>query len=122
MTGYLRDKELTLRKVLFLPAQGRLITLSIHMGGPGATGNVLHFWEIEDNKVEKVAFNDPIIRGYLLKNNFNIGFQIKTTLLDSINSEVTTLTIDINRNVLMMGTKGTVVSEIHIPLPLEQRS
>ena len=43
-------------KVLFLPAQGRLITLSINMGGPGASGNVLHFWEIEDSKIEKVTF------------------------------------------------------------------
>ena len=33
-------------------------------------------------------------------------FQIKTTVLDTIDSEVTSLTIDIHRNVLMMGTKG----------------
>ena len=89
-------------KVLFLPAQGRLITLSISMGGPGALGNVLHFWEIEDSKIEKVTF------GHSSSNivQQDVIFQIKTTVLDSIDSEVTTLTIDINRNVLMMGTKG----------------
>ena len=47
LSGHLASKELGLRKVLFLPGQGRLITLA----GPG---NVLHFWEIEDNKIEKV--------------------------------------------------------------------
>ena len=55
LTGYLLDKELTMRKVVFLPAQGRLITLSISMG-LGASVSVLHFWEIEDSKVEKVTF------------------------------------------------------------------
>ena len=35
-------------------------------------------------------------------------FQIKTTVLDTIDSEVTSLTIDIHRNVLMMGTRGEV--------------
>ena len=47
LSGHLANKELGLVKVLFLPGQGRLITLA----GPG---NVLHFWEIEDNKIEKV--------------------------------------------------------------------
>ena len=47
LSGHLANKELGLMKVLFLPGQGRLITLA----GPG---NVLHFWEIEDNKIEKV--------------------------------------------------------------------
>ena len=59
LTGYLQDKDLTMRKVLFLPAQGRLISLSINMAGPGS---VLHFWEIEDSKVEKVTtFSNSII-------------------------------------------------------------
>ena len=48
LSGQLEDKELTLRKILFLPAQGRLITLA-------APENILHFWEIEDNKIEKVV-------------------------------------------------------------------
>ena len=98
---------------LRLPAQGRLITLSINMGGPGASGNVLHFWEIEDSKVEKVTIGHIHfihLPSYLL----DIIFQIKTTVLDSIDSEVTTLTIDINRNVLMMGTKGIMsVRDLH---------
>ena len=47
LSGHLANKELGLVKVLFLPGQGRLITLA-------QPGNVLHFWEIEDNKIEKV--------------------------------------------------------------------
>ena len=98
LTGYLQDKDLTMRKVLFLPAQGRLISLSINMAGPGS---VLHFWEIEDSKVEKVTFSSHSYSSFS-----TIIFQIKTTVLDTIDSEVTSLTIDIHRNVLMMGTKG----------------
>ena len=48
LSGHLANKDLGLVKVLFLVGQGRLITLA----GPG---NVLHFWEIEDNKIEKVG-------------------------------------------------------------------
>ena len=52
LTGYLNNnKDLNLRKVLFLPAQGRLITLS---SGSLEPVNVLHFWEVEDTKIEKV--------------------------------------------------------------------
>ena len=56
LTGHLANKELGLVKVLFLPGQGRLITLA-------TPGNVLHFWEIEDNKIEKVGRS-------LVRNNF----------------------------------------------------
>ena len=52
LTGYLsNNKDLILRKVVFLPAQGRLITLS---SGGLEPSNVLHFWEVEDSKIEKV--------------------------------------------------------------------
>ena len=47
----MEDKDLTLRQILFLPAQGRLITLA-------APENILHFWEIDDNKIEKVNYFD----------------------------------------------------------------
>lgn len=73
LTGYLHDKELTMRKALFLPAQGRLITLSINMGGPGASGNVLHFWEIEDSKVEKVTFAHTIHSSSIIFAGYNIS-------------------------------------------------
>ena len=62
LSGHLANKELGLVKVLFLPGQGRLITLA----GPG---NVLHFWEIEDNKIEKV-------RGSLDRNNLIYFFKM----------------------------------------------
>ena len=45
------DKELQLRKIMFLPGQGRLIT----QAGPD---NILHFWELEENKIEKVGNHD----------------------------------------------------------------
>ena len=48
-SAFVDEKDLTLRKILFLPSQGRLITLA-------TPGNILHFWEIDDNKVEKVSF------------------------------------------------------------------
>ena len=59
----MEDKDLTLRKILFLPAQGRLITLA-------APENILHFWEIDDNKIEKV-------------NYFEIKFEIKLKLYEN---------------------------------------
>ena len=62
LSGHLANKDLGLMKVLFLPGQGRLITLA----GPG---NVLHFWEIEDNKIEKV-------RRSLDRNNFIYFFKM----------------------------------------------
>ncbi len=78
LTGYLHDKELTMRKVLFLPAQGRLITLSINMGGPGASGNVLHFWEIDDSKVEKVTtFGHPIYSSSIILAGYTYYFRLK---------------------------------------------
>ena len=89
MTGYLHNKELSLKKVLFLPAQGRLITLSSSLHHPR---NVLHFWEIEESKIEK----------------------IKTTVLDSVESEVVTMTIDIGKNVLMMGTSQGDIYQLHL--------
>ena len=58
LTGRLASKELSLLKVLFLPAQGRLVTLA----GPG---NVLHFWEIEDTKIEKVKYWRKYFKDYI---------------------------------------------------------
>ena len=89
MTGFLHNKDLSLKKILFLPAQGRLISLSSSLDHPR---NVLHFWEIEDSKVEK----------------------IKTTVLENIESEVTCLTIHTTRNVLMMGSRDGDVHQLHL--------
>ena len=54
LTGHLANKELSLVKVLFLPAQGRLVTLARHSCAPHC--QVLHFWEVEENKIDKVNF------------------------------------------------------------------
>ena len=54
LTGHMANKELSLVKVLFLPAQGRLVTLARHSCAPDC--QVLHFWEVEENKIDKVNF------------------------------------------------------------------
>ena len=64
------------------------------------TGNVLHFWEIEESKIEKVR------SGSIQAAPDLHSLQIKTTKLESVKSDITSLTIDNNRNVLLMGTKG----------------
>ena len=45
-----------------------------------------------------------------------LSLQIKTTHLDTVKSEITTLTIHSNRNVLLMGTKGRKITEVDIIL------
>ena len=44
---------------------------------------VLHFWEIEETRIERV----------------------KTTVLDCISTPITALTVDSNRNVLYLGAE-----------------
>jgi len=87
LAGQLEEKEnrMMMRRVLFLPGQGRLVTLS----GPE---QVLHFWEIEDGRIERV----------------------KTTVLDCIPTTITALAVDTNRNVLFIGSKAGTIHQLHL--------